>query len=111
MIWNLLPLAVPLFIPKIILNIIFVVPRILTLWIEVAWNSYFVMHVLAQIVFLPYYVMCFFVTLSYAMDQRTQYKQNNEPKPDISELFFELMGWEGMPALEETGENPYLAMQ
>ena len=91
MIWNLMPISGLLAVPGFFLNMIMGPTRFLTLWIEIAWNFFYIAHNAMSMLMTPYYVVCFIITASIAMDQRDIYSQNN--KPDASELLFEFMGW------------------
>ena len=94
MIWNLYPLAPILAVPGTVLNIVFWPFRLATLWIEYAWNIFYVLHNLVAFMMWPYYLVAFIGTISLAMDQRDMYAQNNPP--DMSVLLFDFMGWEPM---------------
>ena len=93
MIWNLLPLKIYFWLPGIFLNFFLAPIRIQTLWIEMAWNFFYLAHSALASILTPYYGACFVITLSMAMDQRDLYSHNN---PDPTELLFDFMGWEGM---------------
>ena len=96
MIWNLFPIKIVFWLPAIPLNFIFAPFRVETLWIELAWNAYWVASLVGQNFLAPYYFVCLLYTIVVAMDQRDIYAQNNEVE-DLSAQLFKYMEWEPMP--------------
>ena len=70
MLWNLYPFVVWLWPIGLVLNVLLLPIWLVTLWIEIAWNSYVVVNFSIDLMLSPYYCLMAFITVFEAMGSR-----------------------------------------